>query len=76
MIMNTCRVIGVNVSNPPASFADMNTVSSWAMNGVTFVRANGIMHGTGNNNFTPKGMYTREQSIVTFSNIRLETLPG
>jgi Leucine-rich repeat (LRR) protein len=77
MIMNTCRAIGVNVSNPPASgFADMNTVSSWAVNGVNFARANGIMQGTGNNNFSPKGTYTREQSIVTFSNIRHEALPG
>jgi hypothetical protein len=53
----------------------MSTVSSWAVNGVNFVRANGIMQGTGNNSFTPKGTYTREQSIVTFSNIRHEALP-
>jgi len=70
MIMNTCRAIGVNVSNPPAfGFADIKTASSWAVDGINFVGANKIMQGTGNNNFSPKATYTREQSIITFSNI-------
>lgn len=77
MIMNTCRAIGANVDNPPASgFADMGSAASWAVNGINFVRANGIMQGTGNNNFTPQGTYTIEQSIVTFNNINHNALPG
>jgi len=75
MIMNTCRAIGANVSNPPASdFADLGIASSWAADGINFVRANGIMSGTGNNNFSPKSNYTREQSIITFNNIDYKTL--
>jgi len=76
MIMNTCRAVGVNISNPADSkFADLNTAASWAVNGINFVRANGIMSGTGNNLFSPKTIYTREQSIFTFNNINLLALP-
>jgi len=70
MIMNTCRVIGANVGDSPDSgFADMGSASSWAVDGINYVRANGIMQGTGNDSFSPKFIYTREQSIITFNNI-------
>ena len=71
MIMNACRAIGANVSNPPASgFADIGTAEGGAVDAINFCRANGIMSGTGNDNFSPKAVYTREQSIVTFNNIK------
>jgi hypothetical protein len=41
-----------------------------AVDAINFVRNAGIMTGMGNGNFKPKGMYTREQSIVTFNNIK------
>ena len=77
MIMNTCKAIGVNIDNPPPSgFADMSAADSWAEKGINFVRANGIMNGTATNPpmFSPKDDYTREQSIVTFNNIKHSTL--
>jgi len=71
MIMNTCKVLGIGQADvPDAGFADMTTVSSWAVDGVNFVKANGIMNGTGNDNFSPKGTYTRQESIVTFDRIK------
>ena len=77
MIMNTCRVIGANADIPPASgFADMGSAANWAINGINFVRANGIMSGTDNNKFSPKANYTREQSIITFNNIKHAELSG
>jgi hypothetical protein len=77
MIMNACRVIGADVSNPPPSgFVDMDSVSDWAVNGVNFVRANGIMQDTVGNAFNPRGMYTIQESIVTFNNIKHNTLAG
>jgi hypothetical protein len=77
MIMNTCRAAGADVSNPPASgFADMGSAAIWAVDGINFVRANGIMQGTGDGNFSPGAPYTREQSIITFNNIRHSELPG
>jgi hypothetical protein len=77
MIMNTARAIGADVSDPPASsFGDLGTAAGWSHTGISFVQANGIMQGVGNNNFDPKAKYTREQSIVTFDNIMHDTLPG
>jgi len=77
MITNTCRAIGTYVDNPPPSgFVDLGSAASWAVNGINFVRANGIMQGTGNDNFSPSAPYTREQSIITFNNINHNTLPG
>jgi hypothetical protein len=76
MITNTCRAIGANADNAPASgFADIEKASSWAASGIDFVRVNGIMQGTGDNNFSPKANYTREQGIITFNNIDIENLP-
>jgi hypothetical protein len=70
MIMNTARAIGANVADPPASdFGDMSAAAGWAQNGINFVGANGIMSGSGGN-FNPKGTFDRQQSIVTFNNIK------
>jgi hypothetical protein len=64
----------MDVSNvSPAGFNDINTASSWAVDGINYVRNAGIMSGTGtadNPLFNPKGNYTREQSIITFNNIK------
>ena len=74
MIMNTVKVLGVNTSHaPPADFADMDAASSWAHPGINFVRAYGIMNGSGGH-FTPGGVFTRQESIVTFNNIKTEIL--
>ena len=52
---------------PPSAptFADNADLSSWAVDGVGQMQASGIMGGVGNNNFSPSGDYTREQSIIT-----------
>jgi hypothetical protein len=67
--MNTCKVIGADINNPPASgFTDMGSASGWARNGIDFVFANGIMRGTSTTElvFSPMELFTRQQSIVTF----------
>jgi alpha-tubulin suppressor-like RCC1 family protein len=70
MILNVGKVVGMTTTNIPQSgFADMGEVLPFCVDGVNFVRANGIMGGTGGNNFGPKIPYTREQSILTFNNI-------
>ena len=77
MIMNTIRALGIDVSTPPPSnFTDMSEAATWAHAGIDFVRAHGIMQGTGNNNFSPRSLYTREQSIITFNNINHRALLG
>ena len=75
MIMNTCRAIGADISNPPtADFADLSATVGWAQPGINFVRAHGIMSGDGTN-FNPTNVYTRQESIVTFNQIKPDDLP-
>ena len=77
MIMRTCEAIGADTSNQPVSdFIDLNTANSWALDGINFVGANGIMSGTSSTApiFSPKSTYTRQESIVTFNNINPDTL--
>ena len=79
MIMNTCRAIGADVSNPPVSdFIDLTSADTWAYDGINYVRAKGIMSGTSTTTptFSPKDTYTRQQSIMTFNNIDLAVLTG
>ena len=77
MIMNTIAAIGADIEDASAAdFADMDDAAGWAHPGINFVRANGIMSGTGGGNFGPKERYTREQSIVAFNNIDLAGLMG
>ena len=76
MLMNTCSAIGADVTGTPTSdFVDLGTASVWAVDGINFVRANGIMGGTSTDpsrpTFSPKGTYTRQESIVTFDRIKL-----
>jgi hypothetical protein len=73
LIRNVCEAAGMDVSNiTSAGFTDIGSASGWAVNGINFVRNNGIMSGTNTNplTFSPKIAYTREQSIITFNNIK------
>ena len=72
MLMRVCWVIGMDSDGlPPADFVDLDAAESWARNGISFVRAKGIMGGTSASipTFNPRGTYTRQESIVTFSRI-------
>jgi len=73
MLLNVSKVIsGIDVENaPPSGFADIGNAADWAIDAIDFCFANEIMRGTGNNMFSPKATYTREQSIVTFDRISL-----
>jgi hypothetical protein len=55
---------------PKADFTDMNLVSSWAIDGVNFARANGIITGVGGGRFDPRSMLTIEQAIVMLDRIK------
>lgn len=55
------------------SFADSNSISDWAYYSVGFVsdckdetQDKYVMGGMGNNKFSPRGQYTREQAIASF----------
>lgn len=52
-----------------AAFADNGSISGWALEAVGRVQAGGVMSGVGENMFSPKGNYTREQAVITVMRI-------
>ena len=48
----------------PGVFEDFEQISPWAFNGVASAYALGIMRGVGDNNFSPYGDFTIQQSIA------------
>jgi hypothetical protein len=65
MLTNLAAAVGNPLSMQAATFADNGIISSWAIEAVGRIQAAGVMSGTGNNMFSPKEPYTREQSIIT-----------
>ena len=65
MLSRLADAIGKPLSKQAATFADNDSISSWANESVGQVQAIGIMGGIGNNTFAPQAPYTREQSIIT-----------
>lgn len=65
-LMRAAKVLGMNTDSVQAAdFADSAQVGVWFKDSVNFVYQINVMGGTGNNNFTPLGTYTREQSYMT-----------
>jgi len=72
LIRNICRVAGMDVSNvAPVGYEDIDTASDWAVDGIHFCYAQGIMTGTNTDPllFSPTAMYTREEGIIAFDRI-------
>ena len=67
MIIRVCRVIGMDTTIPTASgFTDIDSVPSWALDGISFCYINAIMGDTQTPErlFSPKATFTREESIA------------
>jgi len=58
----------------PATFADDAKISDWAKPSVYFAAANGIIAGTGNNNFSPRAATPAEEAINYASATREQAL--
>jgi len=65
MLSRLADALGKPFPMQAPAFSDNVSISTWAFDVVGQVQAAGIMGGTGNNMFSPKDPYTREQSIVT-----------
>lgn len=66
ILMGASELVGASQGETAVpSFSDAGSISSWAVEGVNYVVSRGIMNGTGDNTFSPKGMFTREQAIAT-----------
>ena len=57
--------LGCTLKSAPLTFADKPEISSWALDYVASVTAQGIMLGVGGGRFDPQGIYTFEQSLIT-----------
>ncbi len=53
------------LSENRAGYSDMSAVSDWALEPVSAMYNMGVMHGISENEFSPQGSYTVEQSIAT-----------
>lgn len=65
MLTKTAIALGYDVKADVSAYADNDIIAAWASAGVNFVSEFGIMKGTGNNQFSPKGSYTRQQAYMT-----------
>ena len=72
MLARLADVVGCKTNASEVSFSDASAIAGWAQDGVGFISAcqdpttsKRVMGGTGAGRFSPKGSYTREQSIMT-----------
>jgi len=70
MLARLAAALSLPIGDNEPNFTDKAQISSWAYDAVGQVQLAGIMNGTGDGSvFTPKGTYTREQSILTMVRI-------
>lgn len=70
MLARMTELIGLQPDKSAApAYSDQTQISDWAQDAISTVSAAGIMNGTGNGRFTPKGTYTLEQAIATMLRI-------
>ena len=65
ILVRLADAMGHPLPEGTASFADNASIASWAIEAVGRAQAGGLMGGIGNNQFSPQGAYTVEQSIMT-----------
>ena len=65
MLSRLGEAIGMQLYERPPVFYDNSDISDWAFREVGQMQFAEIMGGIGNNIFSPKGNFTREQSIIT-----------
>ncbi len=71
LLCNLAKLLNIESADNKTVFIDNSSISNWATDSVYYVseisdiNGNTIMGGIGNNRFNPKGMYTREQAILT-----------
>jgi hypothetical protein len=65
MLARLAHATGKPFPQKSTTFGDKGNISDWALEAVGQVQVAEIMNGTSVDTFTPKGPYTREQSIVT-----------
>lgn len=65
VLARLAAVLNKPLSGGEPTFDDNDAIAGWAWPAVGQMQLSGVMGGTGNNQFSPKMPYTREQSVVT-----------
>jgi len=65
MLRRAALEFGVGDPGQGTAFADLDQADDWALEGLSFVSACGIMRGKDDNLFDPLGPYTREEAYIT-----------
>ncbi|MFC0212446.1 WG repeat-containing protein [Paenibacillus chartarius] len=76
MLARTANILGITSKSNVLSFADNDDVASWAKESIAAVTSiqdktnqSPVMGSTGNNNFSPKASYTKQQAIITMKRL-------
>lgn len=65
MLTNAAKVLDQQAKSSEVVYADESDIADWARPSISFVASMGVMNGTGNNNFSPKDTYSRQQAFMT-----------
>ncbi|MDR3208171.1 MAG: S-layer homology domain-containing protein [Oscillospiraceae bacterium] len=65
LLRSAALALGLADTSGTLTYDDRDSIADWARAGVAYVTAGGVMLGTGNNRFSPRDTYTREQAILT-----------
>lgn len=65
MLYNTLKAMGAPIQSVGSSFADQESIASWAQEAVSAIVGWGVMGGTGGGGFSPLTPYSRQQAYVT-----------
>jgi hypothetical protein len=76
MLARTAKVLGIGIDSNSVNFADSDKIASWAKDSVSLVSSikdktnqSPVMGDTGNNNFSPKASYTKQQAFITMKRL-------
>ena len=67
MLMRAGQFLGLtDPEGTAAAFSDAGAVAAYAQEAVEYVNVLGVMQGTSDTTFSPRGTYTRQQAYLTF----------
>lgn len=76
MLARTAKILGIGNDISNANYADDDEIASWAKDSVSLVTSikdktnqSAVMGSTGNNNFSPKSSYTKQQAFITLKRL-------
>ncbi|MEF3302486.1 WG repeat-containing protein [Paenibacillus sp. GYB003] len=76
MLARTAKILGIGDDGNNGTYSDDDEIAIWAKDSVSLVSSikdktnqNPVMGSTGNNNFSPKASYTKQQAFITMKRL-------